>query len=151
MESLYIVSCGKSKIWDRNPMAGPSRARDVYVGPFASKCRRYAERVSPQSWCILSAKYGFLLPHDIVPGPYNVSFNDRRANPISLEKLALQLKARGLYRYKHVVVLGGRHYTGMVKELFPAARIEEPLCGCPNIGSMLKRLNELLRQEGGRE
>ena len=59
------------KIWDINPFAGPTKAKYVYVGPFAKKCKEYAQKFYPSSWCTLSAKYGFLFPNDIVPGPYN--------------------------------------------------------------------------------
>jgi len=70
---LCIIPCGNRKIWDKNPNAGPTRAKDVYIGPFAKKCKEYAEKFYLSSWCILSAKYGFLFPDDIVPGSYNVT------------------------------------------------------------------------------
>jgi len=78
MKTLCIVPCGNRKIWDKNPNAGPTKVEHVYIGPFAKKCREYAMRFYPSSWCILSAKYGFLFPNDIVPIPYNVSFNEPR-------------------------------------------------------------------------
>ena len=70
---LCIIPCGNRKIWDKNPNAGPTRAKDIYIGPFAKKRKEYAEKFYLSSWCILSAKYGFLFPDDIVPGSYNGS------------------------------------------------------------------------------
>ena len=67
MKTLCIASCGKSKIWDKQPQAGPMPARSVYVGPFSGACGRYADKFFPESWCILSAKYGFVLPDDLIP------------------------------------------------------------------------------------
>ncbi len=35
IEVLVIVPCGLSKIWDKNPNAGPMPAKDAYTGsPF---------------------------------------------------------------------------------------------------------------------
>lgn len=143
MKSLCVISCGKRKIWDRNPTAGPTKAREVYIGSFAAKCREYAERFHPESWCILSAKYGFLSPEDIIAGPYNVSFNKRQTNPISLQKLASQVGNKRLTGYRRVVVLGGRHYVKMAKILFSSAKIEEPLRDCSGIGFMMKKLDDI--------
>jgi hypothetical protein len=30
---LVVIPCGKSKIWKKNPRAGPQKARDAYTGP----------------------------------------------------------------------------------------------------------------------
>jgi len=62
MRTLCVIPCGKTKIWDKKPDAGSTNARDVYIGPFAKKCREYAEKFYSTSWCILSAKHGFLFP-----------------------------------------------------------------------------------------
>jgi len=146
MKTLCIVPCGNRKIWDRDPTAGPTPARNVYIGPFAQKCREYAERFYPSSWCILSAKYGFLFPEDIVPGSYNVTFKDRRTNPITLEELSTQIKEKGLDIYDRIVVLGGKEYTDMVEKLFPGKNIYTPLKGYKGIGYMMGALNEALRK-----
>jgi hypothetical protein len=58
---LCIASCGKEKIWNKNPHAGPTKAQDVYIGSYAKRCAAYAKEFYPSSWCILSAKHGFLL------------------------------------------------------------------------------------------
>jgi len=33
---------------------------------------------------------GFLFPDEIIEGPYNISFNDKKMNPISIEALIEQ-------------------------------------------------------------
>jgi hypothetical protein len=64
---LVIVPCGLLKIWDKFPEAGPTAAADAYIGPPFKVNRRYAERAGGD-WVVLSAKYGFLRPTDVVPG-----------------------------------------------------------------------------------
>ena len=134
MKTLCIVPCGKRKIWDRNPEAGPTKAKDVYIGPFARKCREYAGKFYPKSWYIISAKYGFLKPLDIIPEPYDVSFQSKKSNPINLEKLKAQAVKRKFGRYERIVVLGGRNYSDMMGKIFESKRIDVPLSGCKSIG-----------------
>jgi len=141
---LCIIPCGNRKIWDKNPNAGPTRARDVYIGPFAKKCKEYAEKFYPSSWCILSAKYGFLFPDDMVPGPYNVTFNDKRTNPISVEELSKQVKEKGLDKYEKILVLGGKKYVSVVRKVFSKKKIYVPLEGYKGIGYMMNRINKAI-------
>ena len=87
MKTLCVGPCGKAKNWDKNPEAGATPAREVYTGPFAKKCREYAETFYGEEYVILSAKYGFLRPEDLVPESYEVTFKDKRTNPISVQAL----------------------------------------------------------------
>ncbi len=146
MKTLCIVPCGNRKIWDKKPNAGPTKARDVYIGPFAKKCREYAEKFFPSSWCILSAKYGFMFPDEIISGPYNVSFNDKNTNPISLYELSNQVIEKGLDKYNRIVVLGGRYYINIVKAVFYQREIYAPLSDCQGIGYMMGKLNEAIQR-----
>lgn len=139
---MCVVPCGNRKVWDSNPSAGPVRARFVYIGPFSKKCREYAERFFPSDWCILSAKYGFLFPNDLVEGPYNVSFNDPQSRPISLEALSAQVKRKGLDKYDRIVVLGGKNYTTIIERVFAGKEVSAPLRGCRGIGYMMGRLKD---------
>lgn len=147
MKSLCIVPCGSKKIWSKNLKAGPTIARNVYIGPFAKKCQAYAEKFYPSSWCILSAKYGFMFPDDVIPGPYNVSFNDKRTNPISLKDLARQAEQKKIDKYKSVVVLGGKNYLNIVKLVFIAKNIIAPLSDCKGIGYMMGKLNDAIAND----
>ena len=144
MSVLCIVPCGRSKIWDERPKAGPTEAKYVYTGSFAAKCREYAEKFYPASWCILSAKYGFLFPNDIVPEPYHVCFNDKNTNPLSAGDLAAQVVERQLDKYERIVVLGGRNYRTMATEAFPRSEILAPLEHCKGIGYMMGLLKQAI-------
>jgi hypothetical protein len=139
MKELCIVPCGSRKIWDKYPEAGPQKARDVYIGPYANKCIEYAERFYPDSWVILSAKYGFLFPWDIVQGPYNITFNNKKTNPIDIDKLAIQIKAKKLVDYQRLIILGGEEYIKMAELAFPGCEISIPLKGL-RIGEKLAKM-----------
>ncbi|MGB9937851.1 MAG: DUF6884 domain-containing protein [Methanobacterium sp.] len=146
MESLCIVPCGKKKIWDKIPNAGPINAKDVYIGPFAKKCKQYAEKFYSESWIIISAKYGFLKPDDIVPDYYDVCFHDKKSNSISIEELKKQIKEKNLDKYDKIIVLGGKYYTEMIKNVFPTKIVINPLNGCKGIGYMMARLNDSINE-----
>lgn len=146
MKTLCIVPCGNKKIWDKNPKAGPTKAKCVYIGPFAKKCIEYAMRFYPSSWCILSAKYGFLLPDDIVPGPYNVSFNYRKTNPITTKELSAQVNKKKLDIYERIMILGGKTYVKMANKVFLQREVLTPLSGCKGIGYMMGKLNEAIKR-----
>ena len=119
MRTLCVVPCGKAKIWDKYPKAGPREAREVYTGSFAKKCREYAERFYGEEYVILSAKYGFLRPDEVIEGTYNVSFNDPKSKPIGVRALKEQAREKGLLGYERIVVLGGKNYQGMAEETCP--------------------------------
>jgi hypothetical protein len=137
------VPCGKRKIWDKHPDVGPTEARRVYVGPFASRCQLYAERYYPEGWFILSAKYGFLAPKDIVPERYDVTFNNKRTNPIGPYELIRQAENRGLSTCDEVVVLGGERYRDILGLVFAGKPLINPLIGCKGMGEMMNRLDRL--------
>lgn len=146
---MCVVPCGKRKIWDVNPNAGPTKARDVYIGPFAKACIEYAERFYPNSYVILSAKYGFLFPDNVIPGPYNVTFNDPSTNPIGVEELRKQAKEKGLIKYDKIVVIAGSNYANIVREVFRDKNIVTPLSGLGGMGPMISVLKKAINE--GRE
>ena len=73
---LVIVSCVKNKIWDVDPSA-PARspAGTAYVSSYFIKNRAYA-RTFGEGWCILSAKFGLVLPGEEIEN-YNITFKHR--------------------------------------------------------------------------
>lgn len=144
MEILCIVPCGSKKIWSKYPDAGPTKAENVYIGPFAKKCQDYARYFYPNSWCILSAKYGFLFPSDIVPEDYNVTFSRKKTNPISLSDLKYQADMKCVTGAQKVIILGGKEYVKMAKEIFCNADILSPLAGLGGIGKMMQKIGELI-------
>ena len=119
---LIVVPCGSAKVWDKHPDAGPTPARDAYVGSPFKVNREYALRFA-NTWVVLSAKYGFLLPDDVVLGPYNVTFKRPSTHPIEVEAMRRQVPARGLDRYDVVVGLGGKTYRSIVEDIFASTGV----------------------------
>ena len=87
MGVLIIVSCGKRKICDRDPIAGPQKAEDVYTSGYFKKNQEYALSFG-NDWMIFSAKYGFIPPDFIISENYNVTF------------LCLERRERNVYNYE---------------------------------------------------
>jgi hypothetical protein len=145
MNTLCIIPCGKRKIWDKKPDAGHTKARDAYIGTFFKKCREYAEKFYSTSWCILSAKYGFLFPDDVVPGPYDVTFKNKSTNPISQDELSKQIIEKGLDKFDRIVVLGPKDYVDRVKAVFSQKEIHTPLSGYRR-GEKIKKLNDAIQR-----
>ena len=73
MSVLVVVPCGMRKIWDMNPSAGPTPAKNAYVGAPFKVNRAYAEKFADR-WVILSAKYGFIDLDFVIPENYDVTF-----------------------------------------------------------------------------
>lgn len=147
MSVLCIISCGKQKIWDKDIKAGPIKSKDIYTGSFTKKCIEYAEKFYKDSYCILSAKYGLLFPDEIVKGPYDECFHKKDSNSITKEEIRLQIKDKNIDKYEKFVILGGKFYTSMFKDICPEKVVINPLDGCQGIGKMMKKLNMLIKQE----
>ncbi len=146
MTTLCITPCGSKKIWSKYPELGPAKAKNVYTGLFAKTCKEYVEHFYPDSWCILSAKYGFLFPEDIVPESYNVSFNDKNTKPITLKELKIQIEEKEIENLDKFVVLGGKKYVKMISDLLPDKDIRQPLEGCKGIGYMVGLMKRALKE-----
>jgi hypothetical protein len=112
-----VVPCHQSKIWDRHPHAGPTPAKEAYAGPPFKVNRGFAERFGDM-WVILSAKFGFLLPEDEVPGPYNITFKFPATHPIQFDSLMQPVTGRGLNGFQTVIGLGGADYRRAIEAAF---------------------------------
>jgi len=146
VSSLVVVPCGKSKIWDKYPTAGPTKAEDVYIGPPFKVNREYAEKYGDR-WVILSAKYGFIDPGFIISENYNVTFNNPSTNPISIRALKQQIKQQALDSFDVVVVLGGKDYADVVYDAFAGfdVKIKAPVAGLQlgyAMGAVRKAIDE---------
>lgn len=141
-----IVPCGRSKIWNREPNRGPTRAADAYTGTLFSLNRAYAEHFG-NNWLILSAKYGFISPDFEIPENYEVTFSRKSTNPISNERLRQQIEEMQLNRYPVVIGLGGAAYREAVSAAFlpHQARLIFPFAGL-SIGRMLQATKRALEQ-----
>jgi hypothetical protein len=137
-EVLVIVPCGLSKVWDKNPKAGATLAKDSYTGSPFKVNRQYAERFGTK-WIILSAKYGFILPDYEIPGPYEVTFKRKASNPVSRELLRKQVKDQGLELFPIVIGLGGKEYRLAIADAFQGLSVELnfPFAGLP-IGKAMR-------------
>ncbi len=144
MSKLCIVQCGGQKIWKKNPQLGAVAAKDAYTSPYFKKNMAYAMKFGDR-WVILSAKYGFLDPHDKIID-YNVTFKIKKSGPIPTNELREQVKSKGLDSYNEIVVLGGKEYLEAVRGAFERTECEvvSPFEGL-GIGKRLKALNEALR------
>ncbi|MCR9291889.1 MAG: hypothetical protein NXI32_04165 [bacterium] len=136
--TLVIVPCGSAKVWNRDPEIGPTIAKDAYIGAPFKVNRQYAEKFGSR-WVILSAKYGFIDPDYLLPGPYEVTFKKKATGPIETKILAAQVVDRKLDQFDRVVGLGGKEYRIAIKEAYSASKIESefPFAGLP-IGKAMR-------------
>lgn len=146
MSRLVIVRCGKKKIWDGNPSAGPTRAKDAYTSPASQTYMRYADQLSDE-WIILSAKYGFIDPDFVIPCNYNVTFENKSTNPLSIQELKQQVRDKRLGQFNEIEVLGGKCYAYHVQQAFSEtkAKVLKPFEGIKGNGSMSQKVNQALR------
>jgi len=143
--TLVIVPCGLSKIWKKRPDAGPTPARLAYIGVPFKVNREYAERFGDQ-WVVLSAKYGFITPSFVVPGPYNVTFKRRSTNPVSIDVLRRQVADLSLGDFGDVLALGGKEYLQVVAAAFEGAHptMHFPFAG-KTLGNGLAAVKQAIR------
>ncbi|MDQ2655341.1 MAG: hypothetical protein M3Z20_20100 [Chloroflexota bacterium] len=113
-------------------------AADAYVGELFRRNRRYAEQFG-DAWVVLSAKYGFIAPDFLIPGPYEVTFKDRSTQPIEIATLRDQVNSLDLSRFAVVVGLGGKEYRAAIEQTFAGTptRPVFPFAGLP-LGLLLR-------------
>lgn len=122
MSTLVIVPCGHSKIWDTQPDQGWIAAKDAYVGIAFRRNREYADCFADR-WMILSAKYGLIHPGFLIPGAYDVTFNDSATHPVSVAVLQEQVVEYGLDEFERVVALGGKAYRIRLEQAFAGTSV----------------------------
>ncbi len=129
---LVIVPCGQRKIWNKNPEAGPTIAEHAYTGAPFSVNKGFAQRFGEQ-WLILSAKYGFIEPDFLIPGPYNVTFKRSSNELVSAAMLKQQVQALGLDSSTSVIGLGGKDYRQAIETAFEGTgiKLHFPFSGLP--------------------
>lgn len=142
--TLVIVPCGQKKIWDKVPTAGPTDAKDAYIGPPFRINRTYAEAFG-DAWIILSAKYGFIDPTFTIPGTYNVTFKRKRTAPISTDELRAQVGEQKLGAFTTVIGLGGKEYRQAIEAAFAGTVTELcfPFSGLP-IGKAMQAIKRAI-------
>jgi hypothetical protein len=138
---LIIIPCGKSKIWAKNPNAGPVKAKDAYTSNYFNLCRLYAEKFSDK-WLILSGKYGAISPYFLLKRNYDKKLVTSRTFRIKVSK---QIAALISKRFNKIVSLCGQEYSAFLQEIFESSGLEVyvPLQGF-RIGARQKALKKCL-------
>ena len=141
---LVIVPCGSSKVWDKNPSAGPTIAKDAYTGSPFKLNRQYAERLGDR-WVILSAKYGFIDPSFVLLEPYEVTFKRKSSGRISFDILREQVGMQSLVEFDIVIGLGGKEYREAITVAFEGVAVELnfPFAGLP-IGKSMQATKRVI-------
>ncbi|MCP4886910.1 MAG: hypothetical protein GY904_09905 [Planctomycetaceae bacterium] len=149
--TLVIVPCGRSKVWGKHPANGPTVAKDAYTGSPFTVNRKYAECMGSQ-WVILSAKYGFIAPDFVLPGPYEVTFKRKSSGPVSSEVLKQQIVDIGLDNFTVVIGLGGKEYRAAITEAFEGSTVDLrfPFAGLP-IGKAMQATKRAISQRRSAE
>jgi hypothetical protein len=135
---LVIVPCGKSKIWAKYPNAGSVQAANAYAGQPFKLNRAFAEQFG-DDWLVLSAKYGFVDPGFMIPGPYEVTFKSKKTGPIDHSRLQAQVARLDLHHFSTVVGLGGAEYREAIRLAFinQSVSLVFPFAGQP-LGIMMQ-------------
>jgi hypothetical protein len=141
LKALCIIPCGKKKIWDADPHAGPIPAGEAYIGTLHKKSRAYAENFCTD-FRILSAKHGFLRKEDILEANYDVSFHSPSAQRISKQQLKEQYEEQGLFKYDYIIGLTGRKYRPYLEGAAKEQKIFYPLENITGIGYILQELQK---------
>lgn len=145
MKQIAVIPCGKKKIWDIEPRTGPVYAKEAYQGTLHKKCTQYA-RFHHLYPVILSAKYGFLKPDDMVPADYDVGFQ-HHFGVISDEALISQWHAKGFSRTETIVVLTGKKHIRVLNRVIDTPhQWEFPLAHARGIGDMLRILDQSVQR-----
>ncbi|WP_066192731.1 DUF6884 domain-containing protein [Gracilibacillus timonensis] len=145
MEALAILPCGRRKIWDKNPAVGGVKAADAYIGVLHRLCRQYASLYVGE-WAVISGKHGLLLPDDIVPENYDVTFGQKHPDVISIAQLKQQVIDKQLDQFPNIIALTGKKYQPIIKQVFTTQEIQYPLLGTKGIGKMQQLLKHSIEQ-----
>lgn len=132
---LVVVPCGGRKIWSVRPAAGPTPAQDAYISSYFKVNRGFAEHFA-EHWLILSAKYGFIAPDFMIPGPYEITFKHPGSGSIPSDRLLAQARDMGLRAWKRILAIGGAEYLERIRNAFAALGIR--VC-CPFQGLSMGR------------
>lgn len=122
-----------------------TQANEAYTGAPYKVNKEYAEHFTDH-WVILSAKYGFISPSFLIPGPYNVTFKKQSSNPVSVAVLREQVLSNNLDNYVKIIGLGGKEYRAMIQEAFAGYNIPMyfPFKGLP-IGKAMQATKQAIK------
>ncbi|WP_271000452.1 DUF6884 domain-containing protein [Listeria seeligeri] len=144
---LIIIASGKPKIWDKFPDLGAVKAREAYTGTFHRLSKTYAEKFA-DSYLILSPKYGFLRPDDLVAELYDVRFTMKGTSEatIQLEELQRMWRELQINPTELVPMLGGEKFRGLLSSITDnKQKLDFPLTGSSGIGVMQQKLKQAIQ------
>jgi len=129
-----IVPGSYIQIWDKQGIAGPQKADDMFLGRFSIISKRYAKEFYDGNYFYLTTKQGLMAPTDIVPTheiTRTASFDDPGA--ASQKQLKEQFRRLRLHEYDQIIFLGTKRYldNGWVKVLEPLMGDYKDLLYCP--------------------
>ncbi|MBG0818891.1 DUF6884 domain-containing protein [Planomonospora sp. ID82291] len=129
---VVIVPCGGKKA----DTDAPVPAGELYTGSYHRAARRAADALTSGGGrvLILSALHG-LVELDQLVAPYELRAG--QAGTVTGETLRAQAAALGIAD-AHAVVLGGRAYVALAREVWPT--LDSPLQGTRGIGEQMARL-----------
>ncbi|MTH55766.1 hypothetical protein GKZ89_20450 [Bacillus mangrovi] len=145
MKVICVIPCGKRKIWDNEPGLGAVPAASAYTGVFHRLCQQYA-RTFYEEWFILSAKHGFLKPDDLVPGNYDLTFNQGSPEEITADALKQQTREKGIGDAEKVIMVGGKKFAPVLQRAFGFQALF-PLTGSKGIGDMQRKLKAAIEHD----
>lgn len=119
---LIIVPASVEKIWDKVADLGYMPAKDAFIRAAFKRWRQYAED-SGNRWVILSPKYGFLDPDQMI-GDYQMMASEVLDDPDFHEKLRNQAIEKKFYNFDKLVVLDWELYHTIVSKAFAEAEME---------------------------
>lgn len=151
--TLCYISCTKEKIWDIAPHLEGVQASCAYRNSDFILANNISEKLGGRI-IIFSAKYGFLDPTDIIPGPYDITFSRKDDPVISMNDLHQQADQKKLLSYNDIHVFCSEPYHQRIKTIYNKEKIKihNPILkasGFPEIYEILNTYNNTLRSRSG--
>ncbi len=141
---ICIISCGAKKIWNTNPDTPKTRAKDAYIGPLFKKCKEYADTLYPESWYILSDKYGLIHPDTLI-SDYNTPPSAIDGNRDFIMFVSAQVSKLKL-NPAIIVTTTGQIHQSIIKAVFTKSKIINPLSGLGQ-GKRMQKINQILGEK----
>ena len=137
--TFVLISCSKKKI------SYPAPAKILYDSPLFKNSRSYAEAIT-DSWFVLSAKYGLLLPDEMVE-PYDLALWDlSNEEKLLWVRKVLDAIVKNIPIGSRIIILAGKKYVELILNdlLSFGFNIETPLSKIIGIGNRISWLKNSL-------
>ncbi len=134
MIRIALIQCASKK------KSCKAKASELYTSTLFLYGRKYIEKIQPDKWFILSAKYGLLCP-DTVIEPYNVTLKTMISGERTewAKKVIVELDQHANPQKDHFIILAGKNYREhLLQHLYS---YEIPMANLP-IGKQLQFLKK---------